>query len=178
MRCRASSVTAAAAPGFVARASAPAPIRRRPRPTGDERGQQQDGERSGRRQPIRPEPHAPPRDFLLRQTVTNALPDLEAILIAAFRRVGCCDEPECPRQLAICGGAGLAPVEMDLDVGAAPALVVVVEDQVLFGVVLHDSPRNGSSAVRSFRTARKTLCFVALAPSPSVLPISAIDRPS
>ena len=51
-----------------------------------------------------------------------------------------------PRQLAIRGGAGLARVEMrsaSTSGAAAPTLVVVVEDQIFFDVVLHDSPRNG-----------------------------------
>ncbi len=136
---------------------------RRPPPAGDERGQQQDGERAGHRQPIRAEPHAPPRHFLLRQPVTDALPDFEAVLIAALRCLGCGDEPQRRRQRrdmpprtarSRSRWTSMSPLRA--------ALLVVVEDQVVFGVVLHDSPRSGSSAVRSFRTARKTLCFVAL----------------
>ena len=52
-----------------------------------------------------------------------------------------------------------------------------MKDQVFFRVVLHDSPRIGASAARSFLTARNTLCLAALVLSPSVWLISAIDRP-
>src|SRR5262249_27459295 len=98
--------------------------------------------------------------------------------IAALRRFGRGDELQRRRERAIGVGALAAAVEMLLDVGAARALLVVIEDQIFFAVVLHDSPLSGSSATRSLRTARNTLCLVALVPRPSALPISAIDRPS
>src|SRR5262245_59757750 len=153
-------------------------VRRRP-PSACHKGRhQQDGKGSDRGEPLDSEPDAPPRDFLFRKPMTDALPDLQAVLVAAFRRFWSGDEPQRPGQRAIVSCAALALIQVDFDVRAAAALAVVMEDQILFGVVLHDSPRSGSRAVRSFRTARKTLCFVALVPSPSVLPISAIDRPS
>jgi hypothetical protein len=67
---------------------------------------------------------------------------------------------------------------MALDLGARRAFAVVIENQIVFFAMGHDSPRNGSSAIRSFFTARKTLCLAALMPRPSVLLISSIDRPS
>src|SRR5262249_56046222 len=107
------------------------------------------------------EADGPRGKFLVGEPVTNALPDFEAVLVAAFRSLGCFDEPQRSCQCPICRCAPLALIEMDVDVFAAAALVVVMEDQIFFGVVLHDSPRSGSSADRSFRTARKTLCLVA-----------------
>ena len=39
----------------------------------------------------------------------------------------------------------------------------------------HTFATSGSSALRSFRTARKILCFVAFSPIPKLLPISSIE---
>src|SRR5262249_23927024 len=146
---------------------------------GDESGHQQQRRRGGEADAIGAEQRRPPGCVLLGQLVADTLPHFETVLIAALGYLGRGDHRERARDLAIQRGARRAAVEVPLDVRAPTPFAIVVERQVVFGVVLHDSTlRSGASATRSFFTARNTLCFAALVPSPSAAEISSIDRPS
>ena len=69
----------------------------------------------------------------------DALPDLEAVLITALGDVGRGNHLERAGNLAIARRARCALVEVALDVRAAASFAVVIERQLVFAVMLHDS---------------------------------------
>ena len=90
-------------------------VGRRPPASRDERGEQQHGERAGQCQPIGAEPGAPPRHLLLGQLMPDALPDLEAVLVAAVRRFGRRHQFQCRHEIPVRRRALSAAVEMLLE---------------------------------------------------------------
>ena len=101
------------------------------------------------------------------------------VFFAALGHLRRRDERQRARDRSIRRGAARAFAEVFLDLRGPPRFAVVVQRQVVVGVMLHDvALRSGSRAARSLRTARNTLCFAALVPRPSVRLISSIERPS
>src|SRR3954469_9404866 len=75
--------------------------------------------------------------------------------------------------------------KMKLECGGARRITVEIKDEVLLARMIHLGPPcirpaviNGSSSVRIFLTARKTVFFTASSLTLSTLPISETDRPS
>src|SRR4029450_13500926 len=105
--------------------------------------------------------------------MANPLPHLEPVLIATFRNLGGANHPERFGDLAVERRTFRTSLQVRLDVHrrTGGVLAVVVQNQRLFAVVLHVSLRSGSRAARSLRTARNTLCLVALVPRTKILSI-------
>src|SRR5437764_354738 len=109
----------------------------------------------------------------------QARPHFFAVMAAALGDGHGVDEREHARERLGLRAALRARAEVLLDVGGGIAVVVVVQDELFFGQVLHGFVlTRGSSDSRSLRTARKMVCFAALTWMPSVLPISSTGMPS
>jgi len=67
--------------------------------------------------------------------VPDALPDFQAVLIAALGDAGRLDHRERSADRAVGRGARCARMQMLLDLGAPPSFAVEVENQVVFGPV-------------------------------------------
>src|SRR5439155_1363894 len=86
----------------------------------------------------RPRPQArEPRDVLRRQIVTDALPHFQAVSLVALGHIEVSNEPQRPRNLAIRGRARLALLQVPFDPIPVRRLAVVVERQIVVGVMGH-----------------------------------------
>src|SRR5204863_10161357 len=110
-------------------------------------------------------------------------PDLLRVAFTALRDGHGVDERQDAAQRFELRAALGAGGEVLLDLRGGVAVVVVMQDELFFGQVLHGFVLDccftrGSSDSRSFRTARKMVCFAAFTWMPSVLPISSTGIPS
>src|SRR6185312_6534012 len=105
--------------------------------------------------------------FPFRQLLPDALPHFQPILVAADGRLRLGDQRKRAGDLAVERRAHGAVPEMTLDRRAPWSVAVVIQRQLVVGAMRHSwLLRSGSSATRSFFTARKTLCLAALVPRP------------
>src|SRR6185369_1237190 len=130
-------------------------------------GDECDGEHGG--EAHRPLPGSAAAAF---EAPAEAVPDLLGV---AFRHRERVDEREHAAERGVLRATFGAGIEMRRRIDVA----IVMADQFFVVQVLHGFDlTNGSRASRSFRTARKIVCFVALTWMPSVLPISSTGIPS
>src|SRR5580658_4358713 len=124
-------------------------------------------------------PEKPPGQARRPLRQTQAAPYLRAISGVALRYRRGVHHVEHALQTGILGAAGFAGVQMRAHPGRAVAFAVVIQDELFFGQVIHDAElTKGSSARRSFWTARKMLCLAALGCTPRVRPMSSMHMPS
>src|ERR1039458_8177533 len=109
----------------------------------------------------------------------QAAPDLRAVIGVALRHGRRIHDIEHALQTGVLRAAGFAGVQMRADRRRAVAFAVVIQNELFFGQVIHDAElTKGSSARRSFWTARKMLCLAALGCTPRVRPMSSMHMPS
>ena len=106
-------------------------------------------------------------------------PDLFAVTARAFRHRHVIDECQYALDRVVLCAADVAREQMLRDRGRRFVIVIVMQYELLFCQMLHvEDLTNGSSDSRSFRTARKIVCFAAFTWMPSVLLISSTGMPS
>src|SRR4051812_26917378 len=103
-------------------------------------------------------------------------PEVVAVLDAPLgNRVVLLDRRQHQRQLAGAFGASRTRGHVCARVRC---LAVMLQDEIVVRTMGHASLRSGSSASRSFRTARNTACLAALCWTPSASPMSSMLFPS
>src|SRR4029079_775846 len=118
------------------------------------------------------------RGFPIASALQQQPPERERV-VRRLDDVGWRDGAQGPRQPVVRPRAVHTGFEMTLRSHEVEAvLIVVMQDQLVVGEVIHWLTPCAASARRSFRTARKMCCLAALFPMPTVSEISAIDRPS